>query len=264
MPIFIETAEVVSRASWLVGASERYADLGVSTTQIDTAKALLAPMLKLEKISVEMHDAYTRLAKEVGARPRFTDSNDVVMVLDGGVDEAQERTPIKREDGTVFFPAKPSYHEVAIALAAEGHRKLAQVMILLQNGSITPGMTLYWDEPETNLNPKLLRLVAEVLVDLAVAGVQIFVATHSFFLMKEVDLLLLRKREELGIVPPEDGSPDKLGRFFAFRLEDGAVAVERGHTLTDIDTIASLDAELDQEDRAQRYYWGKATERKQS
>lgn len=81
------------------------------------------------------------------------------------------------------------------ALVAEGLRKLALLWLLLKNGSLRSGATLLWDEPDANLNPRLLKLVVHVLLTLSRAGVQIFIATHSYFVLKEIDLQAQRSDE---------------------------------------------------------------------
>ena len=43
------------------------------------------------------------------------------------------------------------------SLLAEGMRKLGLLWLLVQNGTLLNGSVLFWDEPETNLNPRLLR-----------------------------------------------------------------------------------------------------------
>ena len=45
-----------------------------------------------------------------------------------------------------------------------------------------------WDEPEANLNPKLMRNIVEILLSLQRMGVQIFIATHDYVVLKEFDL----------------------------------------------------------------------------
>ena len=73
-------------------------------------------------------------------------------------------------------------------LLAEGFRKLGLLWLLIRNGSLQKGSVLFWDEPETNLNPKLLRTVIEVLMELQRNGVQIFLATHDYAVLEEVHL----------------------------------------------------------------------------
>ena len=47
---------------------------------------------------------------------------------------------------------------------------------------------LFWDEPETNLNPKLFGVVMDILLELQRAGMQVFLATHDYVVLKELDL----------------------------------------------------------------------------
>jgi len=86
------------------------------------------------------------------------------------------------------------YHErglgtLEITLLAEGIRKLALIWLLVQNETLLKGSTLFWDEPEANLNPSMLKHVADILLRLQRMGVQIFIATHSYVLVKFLDLL---------------------------------------------------------------------------
>ena len=74
------------------------------------------------------------------------------------------------------------------SLLAEGLRKLGLLWLLIQNGTLLNGSVLFWDEPETNLNPKLYRLLIRVLLELQRNGVQIFLATHDYVILKELDL----------------------------------------------------------------------------
>ncbi len=74
------------------------------------------------------------------------------------------------------------------SLLAEGIRKLALLWLLIQNGTLTGGSVLFWDEPETNLNPKLFGVVMNILLELQRAGVQVFIATHDYVILEEIDL----------------------------------------------------------------------------
>lgn len=56
---------------------------------------------------------------------------------------------------------------------------------------------LFWDEPETNLNPKLFGPLIEILLNLQRNGVQIFLATHSYVILKELDLRMKEQDEIL-------------------------------------------------------------------
>ena len=78
--------------------------------------------------------------------------------------------------------------EIEFTLLAEGLRKLGLLWLLIRNGSLRPGAVLFWDEPETNLNPKLYGVVVDVLLELQRVGVQVFLATHDYVILKELDL----------------------------------------------------------------------------
>ena len=78
--------------------------------------------------------------------------------------------------------------DIEFTLLAEGMRKLGLLWLLIRNGSLREGSVLFWDEPETNLNPKLYGVVMDVLLELQRSGVQIFFATHDYGILKELEL----------------------------------------------------------------------------
>lgn len=140
------------------------------------------------------------------------------------------------QDGRFYVRTKGMLIEAP--LLAEGHRKLAMLAQLIANGSIQKGSVLFWDEPEANLNAKLIRQMAQIIMVLAHEGVQVFIATHSLFLLKEIEILN---------VMGEDG-PVKT-RFFGLHPAKDGVQVMQGDTGDDIGEITALDEELKQTDR---------------
>jgi predicted ATPase len=122
-------------------------------------------------------------------------------------------------------------------LVAEGLRKLATIARLIVTGQLIDHGYLFWDEPESNLNPKIVKVVAESILELCRAGIQVFVATHSLFLMRELDILLRGKFQD---VP---------ARFFGLHPSDQGVTVQQGDTVDEISSIDALDEELIQSDR---------------
>ena len=55
---------------------------------------------------------------------------------------------------------------------------------------------LFIDEPETNLHPKAIVLLVEMLYLVAQSGVQIYIATHSEFLLKRLEQLVRDNKQE--------------------------------------------------------------------
>lgn len=123
-------------------------------------------------------------------------------------------------------------------LVAEGLRKFAMLAQLIATGALLDKGYLFWDEPEANLNPKLVRRVAESIVALSRDGIQIFLATHSLFLLRELEMLLANK----------EGSTLS-ARFFGLHPGVEGVAVHQGESLDDIGDITALEESLQQSDR---------------
>jgi predicted ATPase len=125
-----------------------------------------------------------------------------------------------------------------IPLVAEGFRKLGTVAYLLANGTLARQSILFWDEPETNLNPAYMIKLAELLVLLARHGTQVIVSTHSLFMMRELSLLLQRS---------ENADVDR--QFFALELATDGANITSGKSADAIEPIAALDAEVEQSER---------------
>ena len=108
---------------------------------------------------------------------------------------------------------------------------------LIATGSILEKGVLLWDEPEANLNPKLMREVARAILRVCESDVQVIVATHSLFLLREFAILL--KREYLNI--------DR--QYFTLRHDQHGVQVSQSDEVEEIDPLVLLDEELKQSDR---------------
>ena len=87
-----------------------------------------------------------------------------------------------------FYLDSKSAGLLEFPLLAEGMRKLGLLWLLIKNGTLQDGSVLFWDEPETNLNPRLFGAVIDALLTLQRNGVQIFLATHDYVILKELDL----------------------------------------------------------------------------
>ena len=79
--------------------------------------------------------------------------------------------------------------EFEMGLLSDGYRKLSMIVYMILSGSLNKNTILFWDEPETNMNPKMIRPIVQALVALAKMGVQIFVTTHDYFVQQEFNML---------------------------------------------------------------------------
>ncbi len=171
------------------------------------------------------YDACVALGRSVLRGPRSEQARTLIapieIALGGQVALQGSRFYVVRKDGVM-----------EAHLVAEGLRKIACLAQLVLNGSLTTNGILFWDEPEANLNPRLVSLVVDILVELGKRGVQMFVTTHDCLLAHKLSLL-----SEYG------KHPDVAIRFFAFHRdgEHEPVQVSPGKTLADLPDNPILD-----------------------
>jgi len=79
--------------------------------------------------------------------------------IDGKVVVSNEEFFLKNKQGNLEF-----------TLLAEGIRKLGLLWTLIQNGTLLDGAVLFWDEPETNLNPGMFGVLMQIMLDLQQIG----------------------------------------------------------------------------------------------
>ena len=109
---------------------------------------------------------------------------------------------------------------------------------LIATGVLFEQGYLFWDEPEANLNPRLIKQVARAIMELGTLGIQVIIATHSLFLLRELEILLA------------DPTQRKLeARYFGLQLVQDNVTVQQGASLDDIGDITALEESLRQSDR---------------
>ena len=178
------------------------------------------------------HDACVLLGLPLQRGPRPWDTKRLLKPLEDQIGQVVER------NGR-FYLRQPHRGNLEMPLVAEGWRKLAMLARLIATGSLgyyNRGV-LFWDEPESNLNPKLIREIAKAILRVCGAGVQVFVATHSLFLFREFEILL------------NSGFWEVESRYFALRQGDNGVEISQSDDVDAIKPLLLLDEELEQSDR---------------
>ena len=209
-PVFIPTRELLTIYPGFVPLYETR-HLEFDETWRDTCLLLGAPTLRGPR-EATVADLIAPLEKQLGGR----------VVLD-------------RNGRFYFRPFNASNMEMP--LVAEGWRKISMLVRLISTGSLLDKGCLFWDEPEANLNPSLIRDVAKVILGICKAGVQIFVATHSLFLLREFEILLEHEFDTVA------------QRYFALSRSRDGVRVSQADDVGDVDPLLLLDEELGQSDR---------------
>ena len=90
---------------------------------------------------------------------------------------------IVQKDKNFYLKVKGA-GEFEMGLVSEGYRKLSTIMYLILTGSLSKDAILFWDEPETNMNPKMIKPMVDAILELAQMGVQVFVTTHDYFIQQ--------------------------------------------------------------------------------
>lgn len=185
---------------------------------------------------LEFDETYYDLAKALDRTARKKHSTKVQQLIE--TIEELMGGHIRLADGRFYlYPNRAGAGKVEIPLVAEGLRKLAMLAYLLINGALRGRSTVFWDEPETNLNPKLMVSLAHALVELAEQGYQVVLATHSLFILREIELAQMLRRARIP------------ARYIGLALEDEIVVVEQSNDVGKIQTLVLLDEELNQSDR---------------
>lgn len=162
--VFIPTTEMLSHAKGFLAMNQKY-NMPFDGTQIDIIVNASLPETK------EVTPTMRRIMRKLGD------------VIQGTVEQNED----------IFYIVKNDGRKVDFSLEAEGYRKFGLLWKLIRNGLLEPGSILLWDEPEANLNPELFSILADVLLELAANGVQIFLATHSYNFAKYLEI---RRKEK--------------------------------------------------------------------
>lgn len=150
------------------------------------------------------------------------------------LEEAISAKIFKKEDEKKFYFRfhNNGQTEQEASVVAQGINKIGQLIYLIMNGSLTKDTILFWDEPETNLNPKYILVVSKFLQTLAKAGCQIFVATHDYLLLSELSMAK-QFQDVQGDVPDM--------KFFSLIKGENGTEIEEGGLISEIQNNPILD-----------------------
>jgi len=157
---------------------------------------------------------------------RLREQTELTKVLTEKISKIVGGIVLYRDGG--YFIDKGSM-QVNISLEAEGFKKLAVLYRALDTGYLQPSSMLFWDEPEANMNPKLIPEIVKILLELSRHGVQIFLATHDYNLMKYFSMSMK--------------DYDKVV-FYSLYQTDNGVACEREDNYDLLKHNAIVDAEI--------------------
>jgi len=169
--VFIPAKEVLTAFHTIKYTREKLFLPGFDDTYLDLIKSLEVPV-SLKEIPEELALVNTQLES----------------LFEGKIQNATGEEPF------VFIKENQKY---SISITSEGIKKIGILSTLIRNQQISEGTILFIDEPETNLHPKAIRTLIDMIVNIASAGVQLFLASHSYVVINQ--LFLSAKKHNVSI-----------------------------------------------------------------
>lgn len=178
--IFFPAKEILSLQSVILESrSDRFNSFGFDDTYYDLAKAL-TPAQKGKNYKI-FSDARCELSEAINGRIYF--------------DSEKKEWYFKNNEGK----------EYNIGSTAEGIKKVSILDALLGNHYLSKNSVIFLDEPESSLHPELVSKLMDIIYDLSRLGIQFFIATHSYFVIKKLYLLAHQKKVSIPIFSLQDG-----------------------------------------------------------
>lgn len=160
--IFIPAKEVLSLLNLIQESRNVRMEFGFDETYYDLAKALTPPTQgKIAKPCLLVRE---RLESALGGRIVYS----------------------KEKKAWEYVQGKYTYN---INVTSEGTKKIAIFDTLIGNHFLTKDSIVFIDEPESGLHPGLLVELIDIIGELARYGMQFFIASHSYFVIKKLYLL---------------------------------------------------------------------------
>lgn len=167
--IFIPSKEVLSLFSVILKSREVDKTFGFDDTYYDLVKALSISPSKGKNASA------------------FADSRKLISNVIGGKVEYDEKS------GKWFYKNKKN-QKFSVGATSEGVKKIAIMDRLLANGYVDDNSIIFIDEVESALHPRAFCQLLDMLESIAEnMGIQIFITSHSYFVLKKLSLISLRK-----------------------------------------------------------------------
>ena len=202
------------------------------------------------KVNVDFIRRLEDVAKEdsflVKEHPRIL--NDFADIIGGEY--------IAGSDDTIYF--KPARQRLKLTMdeSSSAVRSLLDIGFYLRHVA-APGQLLLVDEPELNLHPENQCRIARLLARLVNVGIRIFVTTHSDYIIKELNTLIMLNHDKphLKRIARDNSyqvaemiTSDQVRVYMAqedlMPLEEGQKRRRRGHTLVPayIDPVFGIEA----------------------
>lgn len=187
--IFLPAKEVLSLHQIILKSREQDKSFGFDDTYLDLARAL-------------------RQTPQRGKNYKeFSDSRQRLETMLEG--------KIEYDDTTGRWQFRKGNQKYPIGVTAEGIKKIAILDTLLSNRYLDTSSIVFIDEPESALHPTAISELLNIIAVLAERGIQFFLASHSYFVVKKLYLLAQEKGLSIPVISAHDD------QWLTANLKDG-------------------------------------------
>ena len=188
--IFLPAKEVLSLHQVILKSREVDKVFGFDDTYLDLARAIRQMPTKGKNY------------------PGFAQSRKSLENILGGV--------VEFDEGSGRWHFAKGRHRFPIGVTAEGVKKIAILDTLLGNRYLDTNSIVFIDEPESALHPHAISELLDIVAILADQGIQFFLASHSYFVVKKLFLISQEKQCSIPVISSGDD-----GAWHTADLKDG-------------------------------------------
>lgn len=179
--IFFPAKEVLSLYNIILTSRDRDQSFGFDDTYVDLARALFTGPQQGKNYA------------------EFSQSRKDLEALLGGKADFDEK-------GKTWTFRNARNQKFPIHTTAEGIKKLAILDRLLCNRYLDTKSVIFIDEPESALHPVAIARLLDIVALLADCGIQFFIASHSYFVVKKLYLIAQAKQLSIPMVACEEAA----------------------------------------------------------
>ena len=248
-------------------------EMASANKQIDP-RQLLSKSYQRYPLPIENNVDFSRQLEDIAKSKSFI-AKEHPEILEDFADIVGGEYTVTQNDQLYYIP-KGTRHKLTMVESSSTVRSLLDLSFYL-NCVAERGDLLMVDEPELSLHPENQRRIARLFARLANIGVKVFITTHSDYIVKELNTLIMlnhdkphlkRVAEENGYQDNELIKADQVKVYVAEKallpLEEGQKRRKRDYTLVpaNIDPefgieVSSFDKTIDTMNKIQRdIVWG--------
>ncbi len=144
-------------------------------------------------LPVKANVEFTRQLEETAQKDSYVAKNHPEILKDFA-DIIGGEYLVTKNDELYYVPVKKRM-KLTMDESSSAVRSLLDIGFYLRH-VVYPGDLLMIDEPELNLHPENQRRVARILARLVNIGVKVFITTHSDYIIKELNTLIMLHNED--------------------------------------------------------------------